>query len=457
MIHGRVLGPAAAGAAAYVLLGAQLAALGPALAEWMRDFGVGPAVVGTVFTASAVGSVTATLAYAPAVHRFGLRSVLAAGAALVAGGLAGAAGAPSPAPLLVAFAVSGAGLGLLDSGVNHLFVRLFPGMRAVALNGVHLFFALGAAGAPVAVAALMPLWGWRPIFAALAAAALAVAVAFAATGPAGPRDESGGPVARHLSGRLAAALAAPAAAMALYVGVEVTVSGWAFSFLAGEAGASALLAGAGSSIFWAGLAAGRLLLGPAVERAGYRAALVAASALSGAALLAAALPVRPGVAAALLGLSGLGMSVVFPTLVAHASTLVPSGDTATAAAAAAMLLSASAGSMSLPALAGVAAGRIGLRPVMAAMGVLLPAGFLALLAPRRDAGRRAAHDSVRTSSEPVCRTRSSPALKAAAPTALQAAEAAASRAMSAPLPSAASEGLQAAPEEHRDRRIASSQ
>lgn len=450
-----VLAPAIAAASAYVLLGVELAAFGPVIAEWMRDFGVGPATMGTVFTASALGSVAATLAYAPLVHRWDLRRALAAGAAVFGLGLAVAAAAPHPTALLAAFAVAGAGFALLDSGVNHLYVRLFPGVRAAALNVVHLFFAVGAAAAPVALAAALPVVGWRPVYAALSGAALFTAAALYLTCPAGGEEEAeAGP--RLRSGRVLRALVGPALAMALYVGVEVTVSGWAYSFLAQEAGASPVLAGAGVSIFWAGLAVGRLLLGPAVERAGYRPSLVASAAVAGLMLLATVPPLDPAVAAALLGLSGLAMSVIFPTLVALASTLVPAGDAATATAV--MLLSASAGTMSLPALAGLAAGWIGLRPVMATLGALLPAGFAALLGlTRAGRGQTARQDSVRASSVPVKRTRHSANLKPASPTAAQMAETAARRASSSPASSEASHGLHPKADGLKERRMASSQ
>ena len=455
MSRRRVLAPAIAAASAYVLLGVELAAFGPVIAEWMRDFGVGPATVGTVFSASALGSVAATLAYAPLVHRWDLRRALAAGAAVFGLGLALAAAAPDPLALLAGFVVAGTGFALLDSGVNHLYVRLFPGVRAAALNVVHLFFALGAAAAPVALAAALPLLGWRPVYGALSGAALLTAAALYLSCPAGGDDgAAAGPWLR--SGRVLQALVGPALAMALYVGVEVTVSGWAYSFLAQEAGAPPLLAGAGISIFWAGLAVGRLLLGPAVERVGYRPSLVAAAAVAGAMLLATVLPLDSLVAAALLGLSGLAMSVIFPTLVALASTLVPPGDTATATAV--MLLSASAGTMSLPALAGLAAGWTGLRPVMAALGALLPAGFAVLLGlTKAGRGRAARQDSVRASSAPVKRTRRSASLKAASPTTAQRVETAARRASSAPVPNEASQGLHPAADGLKVRRMASSQ
>ncbi|HEY8425924.1 MAG TPA: MFS transporter [Limnochordales bacterium] len=403
-----VVAPAAVSAIAYVLMGLQLGAFGPAIAEWMQVFAAGPGTVGLVFTASSAGAIAATLGYAPVVARHGLRTALVAGAALFGLGLGAAAAAQSPAMLLAGFVAAGAGFGALDSGINHLYVRLFPGARAVALNLVHLFFAVGAAVAPVTMAVALPAVGWRAAYATLATAGLVLAPALYVTCPAERAPRQGEP-ARAPSWRWFGAVLAPAVAMALYVGVEVTVSGWVYSFLAQEAQAPPVLAGAGVSVFWAGLAAGRLLLGPAVERAGYRASLLVGATVAGASLMAAVLPVGPLAAVALLGLCGLAMSILFPTLMALASTRVPATDEATAAATAVMLLAASAGNMSLPALAGAAAGSAGLGVVIAALGLLLPVGFVLTLAPGARSAPKAPDaarpDSVRAPRVPLHRTR----------------------------------------------------
>lgn len=445
-IRSEALAPAVVSPLAYVLMGSELGAFGPAIGEWMRDMAASPAVLGMVFTASSVGSVATTLGYAPAVARWGLRAVLAAGAGLFALGLAIVAAAGGPELLLAGFLAAGAGFGALDSGINHLYVRLFPGARAVALNLVHLFFAVGAAGAPVTLALLLPRVGWRAAYGAMALAALALAAALLRTcrmeAEPGRRQPTPAEALRWVR-----AVAPAAAAIALYVGVEVTVSGWAYTFLAREAGASAVLAGSGISLFWAGLALGRLLLGPAVERAGYRASLLTAAGLAGLSLLAATLPVGPAAAAILLGGCGLAMSVIFPTLMALASTRVPASEEATAAATSVMLLASSVGNMSLPALAGAAAARAGLGPIIAAMGAALPLGFAAALGVRarpapHPVGVRA-HESVRASRVPVRRARRWASQSPARPPADQRAPVGARRPSTAPGVSAPKDGLQA--------------
>ncbi|WP_324717184.1 MFS transporter [Carboxydochorda subterranea] len=382
------LGAAAAAAYAYVILGAEMAAIGPLIEGWMREFEVGAAAMGTLFTASSLGSVAMTLAYPGLVARWGLRALLSAGALLVGVGLALAAGAGRASLLLATFGVVGIGFAAVDVGINNLYVVIFPHRRALALNLVHLFFAVGATAAPALLPVLLRVTSWRAIFVAIGAASAAGSLAILMTCRgltpavhAGERD--GGPGRGAWSLPLLRRLWRPAVAMLLYVGVEVAVTGWAFAYLRWEKAASAELAGAAVSVFWAGLAAGRLLLGAAVEALGYEPTL-RLTAIGGGAVLAAMalLPVGPVVALVLLGVVGLVFSVMFPTLVALASRDAPAQESG--AVTAVMVLSSTLGSMTLPALTGAAAQWTGqLGATMVAMGAGLALAYVLLIPNRR--------------------------------------------------------------------------
>jgi fucose permease len=58
------------------------------------------------------------------------------------------------------------------------------------------------------------------------------------------------------------------------VGVETAISGWIVSFMLRSRSATPYLAGLSSSGFWAGMAVGRLALGPLTDRIGVRRATV---------------------------------------------------------------------------------------------------------------------------------------------------------------------------------------
>lgn len=58
------------------------------------------------------------------------------------------------------------------------------------------------------------------------------------------------------------------------VGVETAISGWVVSFMLRSRHATPYLAGLSSSGFWAGMAVGRLVLGPLTDRIGVRKATV---------------------------------------------------------------------------------------------------------------------------------------------------------------------------------------
>lgn len=58
------------------------------------------------------------------------------------------------------------------------------------------------------------------------------------------------------------------------VGVETAISGWIVSFMLRSRSATPYLAGLSSSGFWAGMAVGRLVLGPLTDKMGVRRATV---------------------------------------------------------------------------------------------------------------------------------------------------------------------------------------
>lgn len=381
-LRGSILAWAVAAAYAYVLIGVEMASIGPLVERWMHEFSVGTAAVGGVFTASSVGSLAVIVGYPVLVRRLGLRAVLALGALAVGAGLALAAAARAASELVLAFVLVGLGFAGLDLGVNNLYVVLFRERRALALNLVHVFFAVGATVAPLALPLVLRWMSWRAAFASIAVAAAAGSVMLALAGrrsgePAVPGPGSATGAVKALGG-----LGGLWLAILVYVGVEVAVTGWAFTFLR-QLGASPELSGAAVTVFWAGLAVGRLGLGPLVERTGYEAALRLFASAGGLALVGAAVtpPGMPLMAVALLGAGGVAFAVIFPTIIALASQRV---DPARASDVTAFLvLGGTVGSMTVPALAGVAAERWELGGIVGALGVLLAAGFLVLVPVRR--------------------------------------------------------------------------
>ena len=143
----------------------------------------------------------------------------------------------------------------------------------------------------------------------------------------------------------------------LYTGVESTAGQWTYTWFTESRAASAYVAGAMTSVFWAMLTVGRVVFGAGAARIGVTRLLrlsMIGAVLSAVLLLLPSLPVG-FVAIALMGLS---LSAIFPTLTADAPRRVGARHAGNAIGL--QTGAASIGLAVLPGLAGVIAARVGL-------------------------------------------------------------------------------------------------
>jgi fucose permease len=106
-----------------------------------------------------------------------------------------------------------------------------------------------------------------------------------------------------------------AAFLAVYVGLEIGVGNWGFSFLVGHYGQRTVLAGYTMSGYWLGLTVGRFVISPVARRYAMTAANMTTACLLGIAASAALAWVAPDAALAAVGLALLGffLGPIFPT------------------------------------------------------------------------------------------------------------------------------------------------
>jgi len=130
------------------------------------------------------------------------------------------------------------------------------------------------------------------------------------------------------AGHLVAALRDPgvlcgAAMLLVYVGLELGVGNWGFSYLVQARGLSRTLAGYSVSGFWLGLTAGRFLISPIASRLGMSTGGMMYACLAGITATAALGWLSPTAAATSAALVALGffLGPVFPTTMAIAPQL----------------------------------------------------------------------------------------------------------------------------------------
>lgn len=376
----------------FILIGWNMVLIPAVIRSIEHDFRQTDAGLGLFFFLTAVIYGSGSLGGGFLVERVGRRRVLTGAACAFAAGMAGQALAPSWIGLIVAAVAVNVGAGSIDGGINGLFLDLHREARGGALNVLHLFFSVGALIAPFAIGLLVTAGvSWRVIMSALAVGAAALAVLLA-TGamPSGrhqrqksvmPADESFATSERSLLPFIGLA-----AAICLYVAGEGGVSAWLVKYLSGvsETTATGVL-----SIFWAGLALGRLLSKWVAERLDYVVFTAGCMVLASACLVAALfVPFFP-LAAVLFGGTGLFYGPIYPMIMAIGGNIYPhrlarlSGSLGSAAV---------LGGVAYPPLIGLMATSIGIRAGLVGAALLGVPATLAILAAGATSRRAAGAD-----------------------------------------------------------------
>jgi fucose permease len=341
------------------------ALLVPSLIRFVAPtFGQTDAGLGAYYLVTAVAYGLGALSGGRLIRRFGARRILPAAALLMAAGLVlqGSTG------LWLIFALAGIVVGLgaasADVGIQALFLDLFPHVRGRALNLLHVAYGAGALLAPLLLAALVSLgidWQWLMTGSGLVVAAAAVGLAL--TVPANPgaglaEGERGARDSVGRTRRLPIWFLVMAVSITCYVASEAGVSNWLVRYLEALPITQASLA---LTLFWAGIAGGRL----AFARIGNRLdpqASASVLAISGGGLLALALLVPVGdLTPFLFGAVGIAFGPVFPLVVAAAGARLP-GESATVTGT--LVFSAVIGGVLYPPAIGFLSGVIGLPSAM---------------------------------------------------------------------------------------------
>ena len=354
----------------FVVTGMVTTLLGPILPALAVRWSLDDAHAGYFFTAEFLGSIVGVGLSSLIVPRLGFTRSLAVSYVLLALGV-GALGVESvPWQLgLAATAVYGFGLGIAIPATNLWVSETSAAKRAAALNVINLAWGIGAVALPAEVALALRGDHLHALFFIIAGAALVIAVAFGvARYHDALRPAHTGAADAPARWGLRVALAT---LFFLYVGTENGVAGWIATYADRLHVAAGQLWAATPAIFWAALLIGRGLAVPVLRR-------VAEAKLLAVGLLLAALGLvglisAHGVAAVVTGtaIAGLGLSSVFPLLIAKISHHF--GDAGTRVAGL-LFAFAGLGGASLPWLVGFVAQRgAGLR---AGLGVPLAAVLL---------------------------------------------------------------------------------
>ena len=316
--------------------------------------------LGLLVAAMTVAQFAASAASGLLRERLGTIALLLSAAAAAAGGLAIFAIASGWWATILASAVLGFGLGLLDAAAN-TEAALRGDIRF--MGALHGAWAIGASlGPPLVGATLVASGSWRPAYVVAGAAFALLGVATYAvrsdlrTAPELEAEASG-------ERRIGRTVILGCALMFVYVGIELGAGQWTYTRFTADASLSEGLAGLAVFLYWSALAAGRI----ALAAFGDRVAPARLFDLSVFGALASALGfwVLPPPVAALVALPCLGvaLSVFVPVLLYLTPRWI--------------------GSAAAPRAIGyqVAAGMIGGASLPAAVGLLMQSIDVAVLGP----------------------------------------------------------------------------
>jgi fucose permease len=241
-------------------------------------------------------------------------------------------------PPFVAFVLAqlvvGFASGVLESALN-VYLASLPD-AATLLNRLHAFFGVGALIGPALATWIVGAASWPVVWLVLAifCAPLLAGFPFAYPGAAqpgpqpDPAEAAPADAPAPTGGLLRTALVdrgvlLGSAMLAVYVGLELGVGNWGFSYLVRGRGLSELLAGYAVSGYWLGLTIGRFVISPVASRLGATVVGLMYTSLAGVAVAALLAWLSPGRVLASLALVPLGffLGPIFPTTMAIAPQL----------------------------------------------------------------------------------------------------------------------------------------
>ncbi|MEV4293352.1 MFS transporter [Microbispora rosea] len=319
--------PVALSYVTFILVGLSSGVGGVLLPAQIDDYGLDKATIGTQFFAFSAGFMLSGSTAGPLIHRLGIRASLILGGGTFA--LAGLFTAVRPPFLafLVAQIVAGYGTGIFESVLNAYLTDLPK--ATTLLNRLHAFFGVGALLGPLLATWILTFLPWTAVWLVLALVCLPLLIGFYLTLPA--REAPPPATAEEQAerpGLLATASRQPAVLLgavflAVYVGLEISVGNWGFSFLVDEHGQSDLVAGYTVSGYWLGLTLGRFLISPIATRLGMTATGMTFLCLAGVTLSTTLAWLVPGAAMASVSfvLLGFWLGPIFPTTMAVAPRL----------------------------------------------------------------------------------------------------------------------------------------
>lgn len=368
--------------AAFVGLGLIAASVGPTLPSLAANLSVGLAQIGVLLFARSFGEMVGCLCSGPIIDRGRGREVLALSVLISVGCLAVVPFSHSLYPLAGIFLVLGGAQGAIHTGSNTLLVWRYPDRAHSLLSTLHFSFGAGMVAAPILVAWFLPIRAdGLFIYWFLAITLVPVAFILAVSGKTvAPQTQE--TVQQRSSSRIALLWAI--VLFFLYVGTEINMGAWLYTYAIRAAQYSPTTAAYLVAAFWGAFMVGRLLsifVSALLNPLQYVCGGLLAGVLSTVGITVFSSQGGPYLWISVAAL-GLSMAAVFPQAFAFISEILGMSGRKTAS----LLIAGSCGGMLLPWLTGRLLESLSSQslPIIAGLAMALALG--AFLMVRRTAG-----------------------------------------------------------------------
>ncbi len=300
--------------ASFAAIGAASTLPGALLPLLLERFGMRPVEAGSMLAFQPIAYLLAVLGSGRLLEQLPPRRVLSAAVFTFAAGIAGFGLISNPFAGAAMLFVSGIGFGVMEVGINTILIRVGGARSSNLLNFAHLFFGVGCFVTPaLATHAVAAGVSWRLPFLLTGGATALVSAGWMRLRLA---NESM-PAAAAGEARLRPApVTVLAMLLGVYVGVEVGVGTWLTKYLVTARGATLASAGTALSLYWLGLAAGRLALSVFAHRIREETLLLVLTIAATASLAGTLLAGSAASATVIFAIAGAGLSGIFPATIA---------------------------------------------------------------------------------------------------------------------------------------------
>jgi len=314
----------------FVLIGVASGAWGVLLPSLGAYYKVNQSVIGLLFIASATGYLLSALSTGLLIAKLGQRWYLVTGTAIFMLCCLLVALKPAFVLVLLIRLFQGMAIAIIEAGLN-MFIATLSNNTAL-LNYLHAFYGAGALIGPLVASTILVLsWGWNTAFLTWALLAVPLLIGLLALfhhSSSGPAHEE---QAERDNNGLLTALKIPMVWLAtlfllFYVGIEVSLGSWGYTFLLQNRHENGLLAGWIVSGYWLGLTLGRFILNNIAERLRLGLSGLMYTCMGGIIFGILILWLIPGVVASAIAffLIGTSLGPIYPSTVALLPNIVPS-------------------------------------------------------------------------------------------------------------------------------------